>query len=190
MQGPAWNVQKRRLGLRRSPAQTSPALPSPTPSTSTCPRRAAKARGKSPRSMTHERGWYGWYGGGCGGHVVRHCRPSIGRALLHTGDHIRGCTGPKIRRLYRAHCKGISIQSMFISKRTSWLPAVTHTSCHGSAGSRALAWALCIASDHAAQPKDTSTISLQPLGRTPALQVTDLHHSCSPTAGPQMGHSF
>ena len=30
---------------------------------------------------------------------MRHCRPSIGRALLHTGDHIRGCTGPTIREL-------------------------------------------------------------------------------------------
>ncbi len=47
---------------------------------------------------------------------MRHCRPSIGRALLHTGDHIRGCTGPTIRELKRGtHCKGISIQSIFTS---------------------------------------------------------------------------
>ena len=38
-------------------------------------------------------------GGGCGGHGMRHCRPSIGRALLNTGDHIRGCTGATIREL-------------------------------------------------------------------------------------------
>ena len=43
-----------------------------------------------------------------------------------------------------------------LSKRTSRLPAVTHISCHGSAGSKDLAWALCIASGHAARPKDTS----------------------------------
>ncbi len=43
---------------------------------------------------------------------------------------------------------------------------------------RALAWALRIASGHAARTRDTSTISLQPLGRTPALQViTGLHNS-------------
>ncbi len=49
---------------------------------------------------------------------------------------------------------------------------MTHISCHGNAGSRALAWTLCIASGHAARPKYTSTTSLQPLGRTPTLQVT------------------
>ncbi len=108
---------------------------------------------------------------------MRHCRPSIGRALLHTGDHIRGCTGPAIRELTRGtHRKGIGIQSIFTSERTSRLPAVTHISCHGSAGSRALAWALGIAPGHASRSKDTSAISLQPLGRTPALQLTGLHN--------------
>ncbi len=72
--------------------------------------------------------------------------------------------------------QGISIQSIFTSECTSRLPAMTHITCHGSAGSRAFAWALCIASGHAARPKDTSAISLQPLGRTPVLQVTTLHN--------------
>ncbi len=40
-----------------------------------------------------------------------------------------------------------------------------------------LAWAICIASGHAARPKDTSTISLQPLGRMPALQVVTGPHN-------------
>ena len=56
-------------------------------------------------------------------------------------------------------------------------PAVTHISCQSSAGSRALAWALCIASGHAAREKDTSAICLEPSGRTSALQVTGLHNS-------------
>ena len=80
------------------------------------------------------------------------------------------------RTVVRTHCKGISIQSIFTFKRTSRLPAVTHISCHGSAGSKALAWALCIASGHAARPKDTSANFRQPLGRTPALQVTGLEY--------------
>ena len=53
----------------------------------------------------------------------------------------------------------------------------THISCQGGAGSRVFAWTLCIASGHAAQARDTSVISLQPFGRTPALQVTGLHNS-------------
>lgn len=56
-------------------------------------------------------------------------------------------------------------------------PDLTHISCHGSAGSRAFTWALCIASGHAARPKATNQGSLQPLERTPALHVTGLHNS-------------
>ena len=72
MRGPPGTFKRDSWGLRRqpspaqpspaqpspaqpSPAQPSPPLPSPTPSTSTCSRRAAKAkakaRGKSPRTM-------------------------------------------------------------------------------------------------------------------------------------------
>ena len=57
MRGPPGTFKRDSWGCRRSPAQPSPAqpsppLPSPTPSTSTCSRRAAKAkaRGKSPRT--------------------------------------------------------------------------------------------------------------------------------------------
>ena len=56
--GPPQRSKETAGGRARSPAQPSPAqpsppLPSPTPSTSTCSRRAAKAkaRGKSPRTM-------------------------------------------------------------------------------------------------------------------------------------------
>ena len=73
--------------------------------------------------------------------------------------------------------KSISIHSIFTSQRTSRLPAVTHISCQGSAGSRALACALCIATAHAARAKDTSATSLQPLGRTSAPQITGLNNS-------------
>ncbi len=60
---------KETAGAAPQPSPAQPSLPSLTPSTSTCSRRAAKAkaRGKSPRtmayfvrSMAHERGWYGW----------------------------------------------------------------------------------------------------------------------------------
>ena len=73
--------------------------------------------------------------------------------------------------------KSISIHSIFTSQRTSRLPAVTHISCQGSAGSRALACTLCIATAHAARAKDTSAISLQPLGRTSTPQITGLNNS-------------
>ncbi len=64
-----------------SPALPSPRLASPTPntSTSTYSRRAAKAKARGNEepqdyiwqnfvSMAQERGWYCWWGGGCGGH--------------------------------------------------------------------------------------------------------------------------
>ena len=73
--------------------------------------------------------------------------------------------------------KASASSPVFTSQRTSRLPAVTHISCQGSAGSRALACALCIASGHAARVKDTSAISLQPLGRTSALQITGVNNS-------------
>ena len=54
---------------------------------------------------------------------MRHCRPSIRRALPHTRDHIRGCTGSRICGVYcvGTYCKSISIQSIFTSERMSRL---------------------------------------------------------------------
>ncbi len=196
MRGPRLERLKETAGAASQPSPTqpspaSPALPSPTPSTCSLRAAKAKARAKSPRTMAKfcqvdgsrtrlvwlvgARVWRAWdaplrtqHRSGSAAHTVH---------TLLAGDHIRGCTGPTIRELKRGtHRKGISIQSIFTSERTSRLPAVTRISCHGSAGGRALAWALCIASGHAARPKDTSAISLQSLGRTPALQLTGLHH--------------
>ena len=92
------------------------------------------------------------------------------------------------------HTISISIQGRFTSERTNRLPAVTHiisaARASRSAGSRALACALCIASGHAARAKGVSAFPLQPLGWTSALQVTGLNKSRSSAAGPQMGHSL
>lgn len=56
-----------------------------------------------------------------------HCRPSIRRALLHTGDHNRGCTGQTISGLWQGiRCEGISNQSIFT---TGWALA---PACSGS----------------------------------------------------------
>lgn len=87
----------------------------------------------------------------CGGHG-RHC--ILLWAPLHTRDHTRGCTCPITRGIKSgaycerplAYCKSINIQSKFRIARTSCFSALAHTRCHSCAGSRALAWAPCIAS--------------------------------------------
>ena len=91
-------------GCRRSPAKPSPAQPSPAQPSPPLPsprRRQAQALARVERrrqrqeartpglwqnlvwSMAHERGWYGWWGGGCGGHEMRPpCWATAGPAFV------------------------------------------------------------------------------------------------------------
>ena len=57
--------------------------------------------------------WGGWKRDGCGGHGMRHSRPSICRALLHTREHSRGCSSPTMRALWwKVSGKSTSIQCL------------------------------------------------------------------------------
>ena len=166
-----------------SPALPSPALPSPRRRQAQVLARGERLR-QEPRTMAKfcqvdgSRTRLVWL---VGGQVWRAWDASLQAQhwsgfAAHRRPHPGLYRPNNTRTVVRTHCKGISIQSIFTFKRTSRLPAVTHISCHGSAGSKALAWALCITSGHAARPKDTSATFWQPLGRTPALQVTGLHN--------------
>ena len=189
--GPPERSKETAGGCARSPAQPSPAQPSPPLADAKHKHLlASSGEGKGKRQEPQD------YGKILSGRWLTNAAGMAGRGA---GVEGMGCAtaGPALIGLCRtqettsgavpaqqyAECseehtvKSISIHSIFTSQRTSQLPAVTHISCQGNAGSRALACALCIATAHAARAKDASAISLQPLGRTSAPQITGLNNS-------------
>ena len=107
---------------------------------------------------------------------MHHYRPSIRRALPHTGDHIRGCTGPKIRRLNCSEeptvkVSAFSAHSIPNARADSllWLTSAAMPR-QGSA------WAFCIASAHAAQVNYTIQPSQCNFSGAPGADVGTASH--------------
>ncbi len=127
---------------------------------------------------------------------MRHCRPSIGRALLHTGHHFRGCIRTIVRELWRGtYCKGISIQPILFGahepvpccdphqlsrqygKHGPRVGALHRLSPRSSNKKYQCSFSAVLRTDVLVCFRGWLPASYKSIWRIPALQVTGLHHN-------------